>query len=362
MNGKILAAILAVTALLTLAACGGAPVAPSPTPTATVAPAPTPTATPSPSAAPEPTPTPEPVPTPEARAPMNEPTEIIDGMEALMGPSYEYYGEGAVHLEYSDDFVSASGDVVSIGWPRGWSLGELTIWRGDGGVMDVMVDVNDYTIVNNVAAAMYASCVRGVTPELGQKIADALHAGDMEFPDNFDRYTYVIDYEGYYYSYELANGLRLEVISTEHEPNFAKCVFFDIDGNEVRNPAAGTDGFDETGDHSATTGDAKKDALVQALTPPESSIGQATSDAVYIDSLTDYKDALTWYEETLPLLGFVSSIPEDAQELLNMDPESRIYGGTIDGQPVTIMVQDWSGTYGNGDMSLIMITFTAYGS
>jgi hypothetical protein len=126
--------------------------------------------------------------------------------------------------------------------------------------------------------------------------------------------------------------------------------------------APDTDGLGENGDYSDTTGDANKDALVQSLMPPESTIQQAGSEAVYVDSLTDYPDALKWYEETLEKLGFVSTIPEEEQMLLNMDEESRIYSGMIGDQPVGLLIRDWSNTYGNGDMTLIMITFTAFGS
>jgi hypothetical protein len=134
----------------------------------------------------------------------------------------------------------------------------------------------------------------------------------------------------------------------------------DIDGHEIASPVAGTDGYDENGDSATAVGEADKDALVQSLLPPESEISQATSEAVYIDSLTDYADALNWYEENLPKLGFESTLSEEDQELLNMSDESRLYIGTIGGQPISVMVQDWSNTVGNGDMSKIMISFTGY--
>jgi hypothetical protein len=134
----------------------------------------------------------------------------------------------------------------------------------------------------------------------------------------------------------------------------------DMDGNEIASPVAGTDGYDENGDYATTVGEADKDALVQSLLPPESEISQATSEAVHIDSLTDYADALKWYEENLPKLGFESTLSEEDQELLNMSDESHLYIGMIGGQPISIMVQDWSNTVGNVDMSKIMISFTGY--
>jgi hypothetical protein len=122
-------------------------------------------------------------------------------------------------------------------------------------------------------------------------------------------------------------------------------------------PVAGTDGSDESGDTATALSDAERDALVQTLLPPDSEITQSTSEAVHIETLTDYPDAIVWYDENLPKLGFTNTLSEEDLALLNAGSEAHIYKGMIDGQPINIYVQDWSNTYGNGDMSLIMISF-----
>jgi len=307
----------------------------------------------------------EPTATPIPRAPMNDPQTIIDGMEAMLEPAYAYYGgAGANHLALPPGFTPDPGGVLSIEGRGNWDLGDLLIRFGDTGqVAETGADVRDFNTVNTIAAALFASSVQGVTPEVGQRIADVLHVGDFDFtPSDRDKYDYVIDYEGYYYICQIGNFFRLAVVPNDYEIAFAQFVFFDINGNEITNPAAGADGFDAQGNLSQTTGDAAKDALVQSLLPPGSTITQARSDTVHIESLTDYPSSLKWYTENLPKLGFVSTMPPDQQALWDMDEQSRIYSGTINGQPLTIMVRDWSGTYNSGDMSLIEIMFSAFGT
>lgn len=355
---RVLLILLAALLIFTLTACSGGgesdaaasdQPAPSLTPEASAT-----EASETPEASVTPTPTEEPV----SRAPMNDPKTIVEGMESLMDTAYENYGPEADRLKIPADFTPGPNEVFSVD-VFDWDLGDLTAWMDEtGAVNQVMANIRDHTIVNNVAMALFASSVEGNTPEDGQKIADALHIGDMFFPENYDKYIYVLDQDGYYYIYEIANNLWLTVIHNDIELAYAECIFFDIDGNEAENPASGTDGYDEEGNYSSTTGDEALDALVQVLLPPESTIVQAKSESVQVNSLTDYQAALKWYEDTLPKLGFESVLSEEEQALLDMDPESRLYSGTINGQPVTISIRDWTGTE-SGDMSLIDIMFFA---
>jgi hypothetical protein len=301
------------------------------------------------------------IPEPSTRAPYNDPKTIVEGIEALIEPSYAAYIVDPQHLALPPDFSPKAGGTFSQNWPD-WDLGNFLLYFGDEAeVEQAGVQIDDLDIASNVMAALYACSVEGNTPEIGQQIADALHVGDLDFAMQYDKYIYVLEYNGYFYLYQIANDLEAFVLPDDYGLAYASCIFFDIDGNEVANPLVGSDGIDENGDYSQTTGDAAKDALVQSLLPPESTINQAKSETVYADSLTDFSDAVEWYEKNLPKLKFISSIPEEQQELLNMDDESHLYSGTIDGQSISIILQDRSGTYGNGDMTQIVIAFTAYG-
>lgn len=337
---KAMTALILAVIILLFAACGNSAEIKSPDPVSS----------------PEPTAEQEP-----PRAGMNDPQTIIEGIESMLGPSYKYYSFSN-HLELPADFVPGPNAIMSIDAFE-WDLGALSIRMNESAeVNETMADIRDHIIVNNVAAALFAYSVRDNSPEDGQKIADALHIGDMFFPEKYDKYTYVLDHNGYYYVYDIGNRfLRLIVMPNYIKLAYESCIFFDIDGNEAKNPGAGIDGYDEEGNLSKTTGDAQKDALIKSLMPPDSEIDQAKADSVSINSFTDYPDAIAWYEENLPALGFSNLIPEDQQALLDADPESKIFSGIIGSQPVTIMIRDWSGTVDSGDMSLITIMFIGFG-
>lgn len=119
----------------------------------------------------------------------------------------------------------------------------------------------------------------------------------------------MLEHNRNYYVYAITNRLlRLPIRPNDVTLDYAASLFFDIDGNQVVNPAAGTDGYGAEGNYATTTGDAQKAALVQALLPPESTINQAWADARDASSLTDYPTTWQWYEANLPQLGFVGAI------------------------------------------------------
>jgi len=182
---------------------------------------------------------PESTPIVPARAPMNAPGTIIEGMEALMGPSYEVYGRGvdAVHLTLPDDFDPKTDRYIEFTWPSTWELGRLTILLDDGQVNEVFAQGIEHVIANNVTAALFASAVQGMTPEEGQKIADALRVGDyFDFAMQYEKENFVVEHKEYYFIVTVENLYHPRVIPAEGQLNYDRCVLFDIDGNEIESP------------------------------------------------------------------------------------------------------------------------------
>jgi len=190
---------------------------------------------------------------------MNDAKIIFENMEAMLGPIYDYYEEHnlfsytngePVHLAVPGpiDF-SVNDGSISLERNYGWSLGELLIRHDrEEKVRMVWVSMEDddsYGGMANVyvmAKALYASCVEGITPEMGKIIADALHMGDSDFTMPEGKYERVLIYEGYnYYSYKGPSSGRYTRIwvfpaSDSDWRDTSEIVFFDIDGKMIEKP------------------------------------------------------------------------------------------------------------------------------
>jgi len=263
MNIKRLIAIalVLILAISLLTACGGDSGGDDTTPTTLPASAETPEATRAPETTPSPTESPEETPeeTPAPIALMNDAAVIFEKMEAILVPMYEYYEEHdlcffsdgeAVHLAVPGpiDF-SVNEGLIALQRNYDWSLGELYIRHNNEEkvrIVTVSMDDDDrYGGMENVylmAQAVYASCVEGMTPELGKKIADALHMGDSGFTMPEGKYDRVLIYEGYtYYSYKGPSSgpyTRIWVFPASDSDwrDTTEVVFFDIDGNMIEKP------------------------------------------------------------------------------------------------------------------------------
>ncbi|HCC34881.1 MAG TPA: hypothetical protein DEQ02_04325 [Ruminococcaceae bacterium] len=199
--------------------------------------------------------------TPVNLAPMNDAKTIFEGMEAMLGPVYEYYEEngliydqGKTHLAVPEDFspdepnTAAGKAMLEITYSTWIIEGNVQIFHAEGGDVEaVHVEIDDSEFyggmanVYTMASAVYASSVKGMTPELGKKIADALHLNDSTFTMPGGKTDRILIHEGYYYFASKSEGsgwytrIRVWPVSdADGEWNKSdEIIYFDIDGNDM---------------------------------------------------------------------------------------------------------------------------------
>ena len=174
-------------------------------------------------------------------------------MEALLSPVYDYYAENVYyfdtkgHLSVPADYTPVDDgyggyQLLEISYADSWILegSAQVFYDNNGDVRMVRIELDGgMDKIYIMAQAVYASCVEGMTPDLGKKIADALHLDNAGFVMPEGKYSRMLFYEGYnYYAYKGPSSgpyYRLWVWPTD-DYDWSKeieAIIFDIDGNQV---------------------------------------------------------------------------------------------------------------------------------
>ncbi|MDR2714617.1 MAG: hypothetical protein LBB42_03705 [Coriobacteriales bacterium] len=248
---KLLALFLTLSLMMLLVACGNTAAPPSEAPEDTTSA--------------EDTALPEDDPTPEIQiAPMNDLNTILESMDTILKPVYVYYKENDLVRDKNKltvlkgfdergsefllkDYTPNEGGLWKTDY-REWTIDGHGVIKFDGNKEVVLVDFNinyDHELWGGMsnayilAQAVFSSSVQGVTPEMGTKIANALHLNDGDYVMPEGKRFRAVEHEGYVYiadqeptSIYIGFSVRATDGYYQWEPD-AKTIIFDLDGNQL---------------------------------------------------------------------------------------------------------------------------------